>query len=344
VAEARAAGIQVVMITGDAPTTARAVAQRVGIGAARVITGPELDAMGDGPLRHALREEVCFARTTPEHKLRIVEQLQASGQVVGMTGDGVNDAPALKRADIGIAMGVRGTDVARQASDLVLTDDNFATIVSAVEEGRRQFANIRKFVRYLLSSNVGEIVAIACNILLGGPLILLPVQILWMNLVTDGLTAVALGAERAEADAMRRPPRARGEPVMGAGGTWHVLAMGGWIGLATLWCFQHYLADPLSAARAQTLAFTGIIVFEKANVLNFRALHSPIHAIGWLTNPWLLLAIAGTLGVQVAAVYWPPLQGMLHTVPLTAGDWLLLVLVAAPIFIVPEVVKAWRRG
>jgi Ca2+-transporting ATPase len=343
VAEARAAGIQVVMVTGDAPATARAVSEQIGLPVSRSITGPELDDLDDAALAEALQTEVCFARTTPAQKLRIVESAQALGQVVGMTGDGVNDAPALKRADIGIAMGIRGTDVARQASDLVLTDDNFATIVAAVAEGRRQFANIRKFVRYLLSSNVGEIVAIACNIALGGPLILLPVQILWMNLVTDGLTAVARGAERAEVDAMQCPPRGRDEPVMGRGGSWHVLAMGGWIGIATLWCFQHYLSDPAAAARAQTLAFTGIILFEKANVLNFRALRSPLHAIGWLSNPWLLLAIAATMGIQAAAVYWPPLQSLLHTVPLTAGDWVLLVAVAAPIFVVPELVKLVRR-
>lgn len=342
VAEARAAGIRVVMVTGDAAATARAISARIGVPVTRIITGPELETMPDDALRTALESDVCFARTTPEHKLRIVEELQGQGHVVGMTGDGVNDAPALKRADIGIAMGVRGTDVARGAADLVLTDDNFATIVAAVAEGRRQFANIRKFVRYLLSSNVGEIVAIALNIALGGPLILLPVQILWMNLVTDGFTAVALGAERAEGDAMRRPPRRRDEPVMGPGGTWHVLAMGGWIGLATLWVFQHCLGDPAAAARAQTMAFTGIILFEKANVLNFRALRSPVHTIGWFSNPWLLLAITGTMGVQAAAVYWPPLQAMLHTVPLRASDWALLAAVAAPIFVVPEIAKLWR--
>ncbi|MEP1646915.1 HAD-IC family P-type ATPase, partial [Rhodopirellula bahusiensis] len=285
---------------------------------------------------------VVFARTTPEHKLRIVKLLQAQGHIVGMTGDGVNDAPALKKADIGIAMGKRGTDVAKGAADIVLTDDNFSSIIGAVEEGRRQYDNIQKFVRYLLSSNTGEVVAIFLNILIGGPLLFLPVQILWMNLVTDGLTAVALGLEPAEKDTMHRPPRRPDEPVLTKSGMAMIAAMGTYVGLASLWLFHHYLddSDPSSIATAQTVAFTGIIVVEKINVLNFRSLSAPIWTIGFWSNPWVLVAIASTISLQVAAVYVPAMQSILHTVPLSLADWGLIVVVSLPVFVLVECIKA----
>ena len=190
------------------------------------MVGPGIDTLDDDALRTALDEEVVVARVTPEHKLRIVSLLQNAGQVVAMTGDGVNDAPALKKADVGVAMGIRGTEVAKGASDMVLTDDNFASIVSAVEEGRRQYDNIQKFVRYLLSSNTGEVTAIFINILLGGPLILLPVQILWMNLVTDGVTSVALGLEPVEPGIMQRPPRDQRDPILDRRGILTILGLG----------------------------------------------------------------------------------------------------------------------
>jgi P-type Ca2+ transporter type 2C len=347
VALARSAGIRVVMITGDAPATATAIGDRIGLPVARAVTGPELDTMDDAALRRALASDALFARTTPEHKLRIVTVLQAMGHVAAMTGDGVNDAPALRKADVGVAMGIRGTDVAKGASDMVLTDDNFASIVSAVEEGRRQYDNVQKFVRYLLSSNAGEVLAIFLNVLLGGPLILLPVQILWINLVTDGMSAVTLGLEPVESGVMHRPPRQRNEPIVGRAGLLLVLALGGYMGLATLGLFQLYLtsSDPARAAAAQTVAFTGIVVLEKMNVFNFRAFRVPLARVGLLTNPWLLLAVATTIGLQAAAVYVPFLQRGLHTVPLRAEDWLLMLLVAAPILAVTELAKwrGWRR-
>ena len=338
---AREAGIRIIMITGDAAATALAIAQRVGLAAKKAITGPELDQLDDTALNTLLINDVVFARTTPEHKLRIVTLLQQQGEIVGMTGDGVNDAPALKKADIGIAMGLRGTDVAKGAADMVLTDDNFASIIGAVEEGRRQYDNIQKFVRYLLSSNMGEVIAIFINILFGGPLILLPVQILWMNLVTDGMTAVALGLEPVEKGIMQRPPRGVQEPVLNRDGMVMILILGGYIGIVTLWLFHHYqTAQTLGIA--QTVAFTGIIVLEKMNVFNFRSLRAPISVIGIFSNLWVLGAWILTIGLQICAVYVPFLQQALHTVPLGWKEWGLIIVMALPVFILTELYKWYR--
>ena len=341
------AGIRMIMITGDSADTALAIARDIGMPADHAISGRDLSVMQDAELESVLKQPVLFARTTPEDKLRIVEVLQKMGHVVGMTGDGVNDAPALKRADIGIAMGQRGTDVAKGAADMVLTDDNFASIIGAVEEGRRQYDNIKKFVRYLLSSNMGEVTAIFLNILLGGPLILIPVQILWMNLVTDGMTAVALGMESAEKGVMQQPPRGTHEPILDRGGIIMILLLGGYIGLATLGLFHYYLQEgtPEQLMLAQTVAFTGIIVLEKMNVFNFRTLRAPLSLVRFFSNRWVLLAWGLTIGLQVCAVYVPFMQEALHTVPLGWSDWGVIFLVALPIFIISELYKRvlWNR-
>ena len=336
---AHSAGIGVMMITGDAAETAVSIAERVGLPVTNTITGSELEAMDDDTLKPQLHNGTVFARATPAHKLRLVTLLQGMGHVVGMTGDGVNDAPALKKADIGIAMGLRGTEVARGAADMVLTDDNFASIIGAIEEGRRQYDNIQKFVRYLLSSNTAEIVAILGNILVGGPLVLMPVQILWMNLVTDGVTAVALGLEPAEKDIMERPPRDPQAAILSRFGLGTIALLGGYMGLATLWLFYRYLNAGYPLIVAQTMAFTGLILLEKMNVFNFRALRLPLRRVGFFSNPWVLVAWMSMVGLQITAVYLPFLQNLLHTTPLAWQDWAVMILLALPVFIVPEVIK-----
>ena len=338
----RAAGIGVIMITGDGPLTARAIAEQLDLPVERVLTGDEVESLSDDDLVEALGQRPLFARTTPAHKLRIVSALQARGEIAAMTGDGVNDAPALKQADIGVAMGVRGTEVAKDAADLVLLDDNFATILRAIREGRRQFENVKKFVRYLLASNTGEVLAIAANLVIGGPLVFLATQILWMNLITDGATAVALGLEKPTADQMQRPPRPKSAPIMGRGGFVTLVLFGTYTSAATLWIFYHYL--PQGEGLARTAAFTAMLLFEKASVFAFRALTLPCSKIGWFSNPLLLVALTASVGAQVAAVYWPPMQLLLHTEALGWAQWQVIALLTLPLLILPELYKAatWR--
>jgi Ca2+-transporting ATPase len=337
ISSARSASIRVMMITGDSPVTARAIAGEVGLSAKNILTGKELDQIDDTALAERIDEDIILARTRPADKMRVVSVFQAKNHIVAMTGDGVNDAPALKQADIGIAMGIRGTDVAREAADLVLLDDNFATIVAAIGEGRRQFSNIRKFVRYLLSSNAGEIVALVVNIAIGGPLIFLATQILWMNLVTDGVTAVALGLEKSEPDQMQNPPRKKDQAILGIGGVTLICFFGLYTGSASYWIFSTLLDSGVEIAR--TTAFTAMVTFEKVSVFAFRSLHLPCWRIGWLSNPLLLIAFILTMTAQVLAIYWPPLQQLLHTVSIGWDQWAMIAVLALPLLIVPELAK-----
>ncbi len=344
---AQAAGVRVIMITGDAPATAAAIAERVGLVAkdsavkAAVLPGPEIDQLDDTALSERLTRAVVVARATPEHKMRLVGLLQKAGEIVAMTGDGVNDAPALKRADIGVAMGIRGSDAAKAAADMVLLDDDFGTIVAAMREGRRQEANIRRFVRYLLASNLSEVVAVVINILSGAPLILRPAQILWMNLVTDGATAVALSMEKEEPDSMTRPPRPPSAALLNRESLLTIAAYGVGIAIVALVLFYQGLA--LGVAVAQTAALTSIVVLSKASVLSFRSDRTPIGRIGWFSNPWLIGAIGFSLTLHLTAVYVPFMQEALSTAALGATPWIVLACASILFIAVPEALKRSRR-
>lgn len=338
--KAKKAGIKVIMITGDSAVTAKTIAKQIGLNIEKTVTSSDLVKMDDVALAELLNQDILFARTTPKDKFRIVQLLQENDQLVAMTGDGVNDAPALKQADVGIAMGIRGTDVARSAADIVLSDDNFASIVSAVQEGRRQYANIRKFVLYLTSSNIGEVLAILINIAGGGALILLPIQILWINLVTDSATAISLSVEREEKNSMGEPPRQGNVPILNGISFLLLGLFGSYIGIMTFILYLFYFNQSYSLAN--TVAFTAVVVMANIHVLNFRNLNGPIAEIGWLTNKWLLLAILSMLMLQIIAIYTPGLQHVLHTVPLTIREWAMILLTSLPLFIIPEIYK-WLK-
>lgn len=338
------AGITPVMITGDHPATARAIALRLGIvddERAPVLTGAMLAGSDDATLRARCAEVRVYARVDPAQKIRIVEALQSLGRFVAMTGDGVNDAPALKRADIGVAMGRGGTDVAREAASLVLLDDNFATIVAAVREGRRIYDNIRKFVRYAMTGNSGEIWTLFLAPMLGLPIPLLPIHILWVNLVTDGLPGLALAAEPAERGVMQRPPRPPGESLF-ADGLWqHVLFIGLLIGGLCLavqaWALQ------TGHAHWQTMVFCVLTFAQMAHVLAIRSEREPLWRQGLASNLPLAGAVGLTLLLQLATVYVPWLQPVFKTEALDAGELAICVAAAGVVFAAAEGEKAWRR-
>ncbi len=361
IACAKKAGIRSIMITGDHPRTAAVIATELGIADdGRAVSGAELERMSDEALDRTVRDVSVYARVNPEHKLRIVKALQRGGMTVAMTGDGVNDAPALKTADIGIAMGITGTDVSKEAADMVLADDNFASIVAAVEEGRAIFANIRKFLRYLLSSNIGEVMTMFFGVLLadaigltaaGGGGVVLPLlatQILWINLVTDGAPALALGVDPADAGTMDQPPRPRGEGVI-TGRMWGgILFIGVVMAVGTLLVLDASLPGGLiegagSLAYGQTMAFTTLMMFQLFNVFNARSdERSAFH--GLFVNGWLWAALGLSLALHVAVIYAPFLQQPFSTVALGVGDWITCAAVASSVLWLRELGKVATRA
>lgn len=338
------AGIKVIMATGDHKLTAQAIAKELGIMKAdsKVFMGSELDEIDDSKLDSLINEIAVFARVSPAHKYRIVESLRRKGHIVAMTGDGVNDAPGLKAAEIGIAMGITGTDVAKETADMVLTDDNFASIVNAIEEGRVIFDNIRKVVKYLISTNTGEVVTILAALILlaGAPLILAPVQILWINLVTDGLLVIPLALEAKEGDVMYKPPRKSEEKTINRDIVLNVIYVSAFMAIGTIAIFSFNIQN---AIHAQTLAFATMTFFQVFNSLNCRSQTKSIFKLGIFTNRYLLLAIIASVMLQIAAISIPALQTALGTTVLSLQDWLIVVLISSSVLIADEVRKTVRN-
>lgn len=327
ISQCKEAGIKTVMITGDHVTTAKAIGKQLGLlqGNSLVLDGATLNKMSVDELEDVVEDVSVFARVSPEHKLKIVKALQNKGHIVAMTGDGVNDAPAIKAADIGIAMGITGTDVAKESSALVLLDDNFATIKAAIQEGRNIYENIRKFIRYLLASNVGEILVMLFAMLLALPLPLVPIQILWVNLVTDGLPAMALGLDQPEGDVMKRKPRDPREGVFARGLGWKIISRGILIGLATLIAFVVvYNSQPNDLAYAQTVAFATLVLAQLIHVFDCRSEHS-IFSRNPFENMYLVWAVISSVILMLIVIYYPPLQPVFHTVSIVPRDWLLII-------------------
>jgi len=331
------AGIKVVMITGDHKETAMAIARQLGM-KGKAVTGMDLDRIEN--FENIVEDIVVYARVNPTHKLKIIEALKKKGHIVAMTGDGVNDAPALKKADLGIAMGITGTDVAKEASDMILADDNFASIVNAVEEGRTIFDNIKKFVEYLLSSNMGEVLTIFIGILLHMPLPLIAIQILWINLVTDGAPALALSSEPPEPRLMKRPPRKVEERIVNKKRGIMIFLIGLLMMLGTLGVFQWYNPET-NLIYAQTIAFTTLMMYQMFNVVNMRSEDYSIFSLKW--NKWLVGAIILSVLLQIGVVHLPFMNSIFNTTPLQAFDWLIAVAIGASVLVFGEAVKLFRK-
>lgn len=344
VAECKAAGIIPVMITGDHKLTARAIAEKLGIvssDADEVVGGPELDRMSDEEFKQHVERIRVYARVNPEQKLRIIQALQEKEHFVAMTGDGVNDAPALKNADIGIAMGINGTEVSKEAAHMILLDDNFSTIVVAIRHGRRIFDNILKFIKYIMTGNSGEIWAIMLAPFLGLPIPLLAIHILWVNLVSDGLPGLALASERSEPDIMQRPPRKPGQNIFSGGMGWHILGVGLLIGLLTIgvqaWALNRGLEH------WQTMAFCVLCFCQLFHVMAIRSSDRSLFSQGLFSNMPMLLALAVTFMLQMMVVYVPFFNEPFRTQPLTTEELLIVVAISSVVFWVVEIEKWFRR-
>ena len=343
------AGIKVIMATGDHPITAKAIAHDLKMlkKGGDVLTGAQVEEMSEKELDQAVEKTAVFARVSPEHKYRLVEALKRNGHVVAMTGDGVNDAPALKTAQLGVAMGIAGTDVAKEASDMVLTDDNFASIVSAVEEGRVVFKNIRKVVKFLISTNFGEDMAILASMLIfpGLPLIFTPVQILWVNLVTDGILDITIAMEPKESDVMREDPRPVNARIVNKEILLNTLLVAAAMAAGTLFMFgRGFYANGIDHAR--TLAFVTLAMFQVFNALNVRSRTQSVFKLGLFSNKYLNIAIPASVLLLLGTVYLPFMQTIMQTVPLAANEWTLIIPIASTIFFVEEIRKflASRKG
>lgn len=345
---ARKAGIRTIMITGDHPLTAQHIAHELTIAHNEAnLTGRALAAMSVGDLKEVVDEIAVYARVSPEHKLNIVNALQEKGEVVAMTGDGVNDAPALRKADIGVAMGITGTDVSKEASEMILLDDNFATIVAAVEEGRTIYDNIVKFVKYTLSSNTGELLVMLVGPLLGMPLPLVPLQILWINLVTDGVPGLALATEQKEPGIMKRPPFSSSDSVFARGVGTRIIFIGLLMGLVSLGVgYIYWLRDSNADTGIwRTMIFTTLVLAQMGNALAIRSNTESVFSIGFFANRMMIGAIVLTFLLQLVLLYVPVFQDIFSTQPLNARDLLIAIVASGVVFIVVEVDK-WlqRRG
>lgn len=345
VADCRSAGITPVMITGDHPGTAKAIAVRLGIADQRaaVLSGPELEQLSDSELQRRVQQVRVYARVSPAQKIRIVQALQQQGEFVAMTGDGVNDAPALKQAGIGVAMGKNGTDVARQAADMVLLDDNFATIVRAVREGRRIFDNIRKFIKYTMTSNSGEIWTLSLAPLLGLPVPLLPIHILWINLVTDGLPGLAFTLEPEETGSMQRPPRAPRESIFAHGMWQHILVVGLFIGALSIAAQAWSISQ--DNPNWQTIVLTVLTFSQLFHSLAVRSDRGSIFRLGLFSNPAMLGAVTLTVALQLAVIYVPLLNPLFNTRPLALSDLAICIALSSlTLFLVEGEKLLARRG
>jgi Ca2+-transporting ATPase len=344
--ECRSAGIRSVMITGDHKNTAVAIARDLGFyeNDSLAYTGEELDRLTDEEFLRDVDRTVVFARVSPENKLRVVKTLRYKGEIVAMTGDGVNDAPAVKEADIGVAMGITGTDVTKEVSEMVITDDNFASIVAAVEEGRGIYDNIRKFIHYLLSCNVGEILVMFISSIMQLPIPLLPIQILWVNLVTDGLPALALGVDPTDRKIMKRSPRMKNEPVITRRMGGLILAQGSFIALCSLLAFYFVLfVENESLERARTACFIVLSCSQLFHSYNCRSTHYSIFTLGFLTNTRLIWATLVSFLLQMSVVYIPVLQGIFKTEPLGLFDWILVLAISSFPLWAMEITKLLNR-
>ena len=336
------AGIKVIMATGDHPVTAKAIARELNMltESGVVITGAQVEEMSDTELDMIVERTSVFARVSPEHKYRLVEALKRNGEIVAMTGDGVNDAPALKTAQVGVAMGIAGTEVAKEAADMVLTDDNFASIVSAIEEGRVVFKNIRKVVKFLISTNFGEDIAILASLLIfpGLPLIFSPVQILWVNLVTDGILDITIAMEPKENDVMNEEPRPANAKIVNKEILLNTLLVATAMAAGTLFMFSRgFYQNGIDHAR--TLAFVTLAMFQVFNALNVRSRSQSVFKLGLLSNKYLNIAIPASILLLVGTIYLPFMQRIMQTVPLSAAEWGLIVPIASTIFFIEEVRK-----